>query len=127
MKTVLVVDDEKLIRWTLTQALGPEYVVFTAASVDEALDILGRAPVDAVITDLRMPGLDGFDLVERLRKLRPQVKIFALSAYATDEARRRLREQGVLECLAKPFELAEVLDVLRRHLGPSGHVGARSA
>lgn len=127
MKTVLVVDDEKLIRWTLTQALGPEYVVFTAASVDEALDILGRAPVDAVITDLRMPGLDGFDLVERLRKLRPQVKIFALSAYATDEARRRLREQGVLECLAKPFELAEVLEVLRRHLGPSGHVGARSA
>lgn len=127
MKTVLVVDDEKLIRWTLTQALRPEYIVFTAASVDEALDILGRAPVDAVITDLRMPGLDGFDLVERLRKLQPQVKIFALSAYATEEVRRRLKEQGVLECLAKPFELAEVQDLLRRHLGPSEHVGARSA
>lgn len=116
MKTVLVVDDEKLIRWALSEGLRRDYLVFTAASVEEALNILGRTHVDAVLTDLRMPGLDGLELIERLRSLQPDVKILTISAYATDPVQRHLRERGVSHCISKPFQLSEVLERLRRSL-----------
>jgi CheY-like chemotaxis protein len=81
--------------------------------------------VDAVLTDLRMPGRDGVELIERVRSLQPHVKIFAISAYATEPLRRYLREQGVLQCIPKPFQLSEVLDMLRSSLDPDAECGSK--
>jgi CheY-like chemotaxis protein len=123
-KRVLVVDDEKLIRWALCEALRERYVVYTAASADEALNLMGVAPVDAVITDLKMPGMSGVEFVELVRRRHPGVRLFALSAYATDVVVRHLLSRGVLECVAKPFEVGEVVRMLDRHLGDPAPVAA---
>jgi DNA-binding NtrC family response regulator len=119
MKTVLVVDDESLIRWSLCQALKDHFLVFTAASVDEALDIMGRARVDAVVTDLRMPERDGLDLVEVLRDRHPGVEVFVLTAYASDSVVRHLSRRGVRACIPKPFDVGQVKALLERELGPT--------
>ena len=109
-KTVLVVDDEKLIRWSLCEALRKEYTVYTEASAEEAMNLLGRVPVDIVITDLKMPGMNGLDFIELLRRKHPRVKILAISAYANETLAKHLLSQGVLEVLSKPFEMKQVLD-----------------
>lgn len=127
MKTVLVVDDEKLIRWSLCEALRKNYLIYTAASADEALNLMGRARVDAVITDLKMPGMNGLSFIEELRRRWPDVKIFALSAYASEPMAEHLRSQGVLECLGKPFAVTGILTMLERHLGPQKFAPASTA
>jgi CheY-like chemotaxis protein len=119
MRTILVVDDEKLIRWSLCEALRKDFVVFTAESAEEALNVLGRAPVDAVVTDLRMPGMGGVDFVAEARRRFPDLAIFTISAYATDSVVRLLRSMGVRDCLSKPFDAAELRGLLHRHLDPS--------
>ncbi|HKS17227.1 MAG TPA: response regulator, partial [Planctomycetota bacterium] len=63
MKTVLVVDDEYLLRWALKEGLKDRYRILTAGSVDEAIRILETERVDAVITDIRMPMRSGVELV----------------------------------------------------------------
>ena len=113
-KTVLVVDDEKLIRWSLCEALRKGYSVHTAASAEEAMNLLGRVPADIVITDLRMPGMDGLDLIEVLRRKHPHAKLFAISAYAGDAMVKHLLSRGVLGVLSKPFEMKQVLEMLEK-------------
>lgn len=117
MKTVLVVDDERLIRWSLAQGLKTRYDVITAGSAEEASYVLARAKVDAVVTDLHMPGLEGTDFIAFLRTRYPHLQIFVISAYASEPVARHLREMGVLESVEKPFTLADVTAMLERHLG----------
>jgi DNA-binding NtrC family response regulator len=117
MKTVLIVDDERLIRWSLTQELRDRFTVYTAASVEEAHDILNRVHVDAVVTDLKMPDEDGIRLVEEIRAKRPDVAILVISAYCVPTIRRHLDELGVIASLSKPFKIAEVRALLERALG----------
>jgi DNA-binding NarL/FixJ family response regulator len=119
MKTVLVVDDEYLIRWSLREGLKETFRVLTAGSVMEALDTLAKEPVDAVVTDLRMPGADGMELVEALRAARPSVKIFVISAYGSDAVIDRLFQLDVDGYIRKPFEIELVRDMLETRLrGP---------
>ena len=113
-KRVLVVDDEKLIRWSLCEALRKDYTVYTEASAEEALNLLGRIHADVVITDLKMPGMNGLDFIDLLRRKHPDVKIFAISAYAGDTVTKHLHSRGVLEVLSKPFEMGQVREMLAR-------------
>lgn len=117
MKTLLVVDDEKLIRWALCEGLREKYMVFTAGSAQEAQDIVGRIHVDAVITDLKMPGGDGQELVETLKRGHPKLKIFVITAYAAEAVTKHLLDRGVLACLPKPFEMEAVHRMLEEHFG----------
>lgn len=111
-KTVLVVDDEKLIRWSLCEALRKEYTVYTEASAEEAMNLMSRVPVDIVITDLKMPGMNGLDFIELLSSRYPEVPVFAITAYANETLTRHLHSRGVREVLSKPFDVNQVLAML---------------
>lgn len=126
-KTVLVVDDESLIRWALAQGLREHFEVVTAASADEASYILARQRVDAVVTDLHMPGLEGVEFVDYLVRHHPEAKLFVISAYASEPVARHLSRSGVLESLGKPFEMEDVIAMLERHLGPQRAAEERPA
>ena len=115
-QTILVVDDEKLIRWALCEALRKDYTVYTAASAEEAMNLVGRLDVDVVITDLKMPGMNGLEFIEFLRRKHPQVKVFALSAYAGDALTKQLLAVGVREVFAKPFDMTQLLESLDREV-----------
>lgn len=116
MKTVLVVDDERLIRWALSQGLKSRYDVIAAGSAEEANYILARVKVDAVLTDLHMPGLEGTDFIGFLKSRYPHLQVFVISAYASEPVAKHLREMGVIESLEKPFALEDVIAMLDRHL-----------
>lgn len=116
MKTVLVVDDEFLIRWALIEGLKDRYRILPASSVDEAVRILETESVDAVITDIRMPIRSGVELVKHVRGRHPGVKVFVISAAGTDDDMRRCYEFEVESVLRKPLELPLIRRMMDVHL-----------
>lgn len=105
MKRLMIVDDERSIRESLRFALGDMYEVTTAQSGEECLNLLSRQSHDMVITDYKMSGLNGLQLLESLapKPVRPIVILF--SAYMTPELSRQARQLGASACLSKPFDL----------------------
>lgn len=116
MKTVLVVDDEYLLRWALKEGLKDCYRILTAGSVDEAIRVLEAETVDAVITDIRMPMRSGVELVKHVRGSRPGVKVFVISAVGSDDDMRRCYDCDVEAVLRKPLELPLIRRMVELHL-----------
>jgi hypothetical protein len=116
---ILVVDDEEsvlAVSRTLLQRRG--YRVLAASSGAEALALFRphAHEVALVITDLMMPGMDGTDLVPRLRELAPGLRVIGVSGINHDARLPEFTRLGFAEILAKPYELATLLDAVRRHL-----------
>jgi CheY-like chemotaxis protein len=108
MKTVLVVDDEPSVLFALSEALGDRrrgVRVATAANGVEAVAVLESQPVDLVLTDLRMPDMDGFELLAFLRRNRAELPVILMTALGSDETAARLGTAGSFECLTKPFNV----------------------
>jgi ATP-dependent Lon protease len=114
---VLVVDDEDVARKNLAHALAKEaYDVITASNGEEALDAIARTEVDVVITDLRMPQLDGLALLEKLGTRWPDTKIIMVTGYATVPSAVDAMKRGAFSYIAKPFRLDEVREAVRNAL-----------
>jgi len=110
-KTVLVVDDEPSVLFALSEGLGDRrrgVRVVTAANGIEAVAVLEAEPVDIVLTDLRMPDMDGFELLTFLRRNHPAVPVILMTALGSAETSARLATAGSFECLAKPFHLPDL-------------------
>jgi CheY-like chemotaxis protein len=111
MKTVLVVDDEPSVLFALSEALSDRrrgIRVVTAANGVEAVAVLEAGPVDLVLTDLRMPDMDGFELLTFLRRNNPELPVILMTALGGTETAARLGAAGSLECLTKPFHLPDL-------------------
>jgi two-component system, OmpR family, response regulator PrrA len=117
--TVLVVDDDRSIRDSLVRGLGLEgFAVKAAADGETALDLLGSA--DILVLDLGLPGIDGIEVIRRIRGDGGEVPICVLSARDEVEDRVRGLETGADDYLVKPFALAELvarLNALLRRRG----------
>lgn len=124
---ILLVDDDAAIRAVLGSLLKQEgYEVATAASGGEALALLDKQPIDAVVTDLRMPGMDGMTLLRRVAQAWPDVPVVVLSAHGTVALAVDAMKGGAADFLTKPFEREEVLFVLAKVLRGAAH-GPRRA
>jgi CheY-like chemotaxis protein len=113
--TLLVVDDDPLILRAMTRMLAsyPQPVVaYTAGSGEEALAILAQLHCDVLLSDLFMPGIDGFTLMEQARARQPHLILVAITAERTRETAARCREIGVSGYVAKPLDTSE----LHQHL-----------
>jgi CheY-like chemotaxis protein len=111
MKTVLVVDDEPSVLFALSEGLSDRRSgvrVVTAANGIEAVAVLEGEPVDLVLTDLRMPDIDGFELLTFLRRNHASLPVILMTALGSSEISARLTTAGSFECLAKPFHLPEL-------------------
>ncbi|HEX5068054.1 MAG TPA: sigma-54 dependent transcriptional regulator [Myxococcota bacterium] len=109
MATVLVVDDEKNIRAHLATYLrGQGHRVVQAADAAEALRALDAEDVSLVLSDVRMPGMDGLALLRELRRRRPDAQVVLMTAYATVADAVEAMKQGAFHYLTKPFALDEV-------------------
>lgn len=112
----LVVDDEEDLRYLLRFELEAEgYDVVEAAGGSEALEVLDRQEVDLVLLDLSMPGLDGFAVLEEMRRrgLLPGVRVIAVSAHASEPTVQRALDLGSAGYLYKPFRSSELWDAIR--------------
>ena len=119
-RNVWIVDDDKSIRWVLEKALSMEGIVITGFSDPrEVLDKLKHEKPDVIISDVRMPGLDGISLLEKIKQLAPSVPVIIMTAYSDlDRAVAAFRE-GAFEFLSKPFDVDEVVSLVRRAIHQS--------
>ncbi|MCB1182810.1 sigma-54-dependent Fis family transcriptional regulator [bacterium] len=115
--TILIVDDERRQRETLAQVLaGWGHDVLEAGGGEEALARLDNAAVDLVLSDLRMPGLSGDELLARLRETRPDVDVVLMTAYGTIEGAVAAMRQGAADFVTKPLDLDQLEVVIDRTL-----------
>jgi CheY-like chemotaxis protein len=112
---VLVVDDEGPVRSAVKRMLGHHgFDVTAASSYEEALNLLREAPYEVLLTDLRMNGPDGLELIRATHASSPATRPILMSAYATARDSQMALDLGAVRVLCKPFEPAELLDAVRK-------------
>ena len=116
MAEILVVDDDDIIRETLCELLSDHHACQTAATAEQALAKLQSQPFDVVLTDVSMPGLSGFDLLNRVVQLYPGTPVIIISGLSDQEQAQSLIGMGAFDYLLKPFRLEVVEDSVRRAL-----------
>ncbi len=115
MKPVLlIVDDERSTRNVLTQALEDGYEVYAAANVNVAREIMKSEPVDILLTDLRLGGESGMDLIDYAQRLEPPPTCIMMTAYGSQDTAAEAKKHGAYYFLTKPLNLDEVELLLRR-------------
>lgn len=110
---LLVVDDEKIFLANLEYVLNKEgYDVVGIQSGPVALERLEKEQFNVVVTDLRMPKVDGMDILERCQKLHPDTQVIMITGYATIDSVIEAMEKGAYCHIAKPFRLSDVRKVV---------------
>ncbi|HKK16493.1 MAG TPA: response regulator, partial [Gammaproteobacteria bacterium] len=112
---VWIVDDDKSIRWVLEKALSRADVNISSFSDPrQVLERIQYETPDVLISDIRMPGLDGISLLEKIKEHSPEVPVIIMTAYSDlDRAVSAFRE-GAFEYLSKPFDVDEVVSLVKR-------------
>jgi two-component system nitrogen regulation response regulator GlnG len=120
-RTILIADDDRAIRTVLSQALGRSgYNVRATSSAGTLWRWVEDGEGDLVITDVVMPDENGLDLVPRIRRVRPDLRVVVMSAQSTFMTAVKAAQRGAFEYLPKPFDLKELLAVVERALaGPA--------
>lgn len=113
METILVVDDERSMRDLLANIIGQEdrTIVF-ASGGKEALQELGRNKIDLILTDIRMPDMDGFELIRKTHETYPDLPIITLTAYASTETAVQALRAGAYDYVVKPFPIEELQKIV---------------
>lgn len=111
MKHVLIVEDEKTVQLTILDGLRKyenEFRILSAENGIVAKEILEKLAVDLIVTDLKMPGMDGFELLSYIRKNRPYLPVIVMTAFGNPELETWLRSVGVFAYLEKPIDFTEL-------------------
>ncbi|MDA0590950.1 MAG: sigma-54 dependent transcriptional regulator [Planctomycetota bacterium] len=120
MSHVLVVDDEPAICWSLRELLRDDgHEVTIASSAEEAIAAAGSKRPDAIVLDVRLPGMDGLSAMAKLKKVSGSAPIIVMTAFGNLETAVRAVDEGAFDYLTKPFELDEAADAIRRALALS--------
>ena len=115
MNKILIVDDELNMRLVLTAMLKKEgYEIASAADGSEALSILKSGPIDAVITDLKMPNVDGMELLNHMNDKHPAIPVIIITAHGTVATAVEALKKGALDYITKPFDLDELKNVISK-------------
>ncbi len=113
-KRVLVVEDDRVIKSSLQRVLATEECqIDSAATAQEGLLKFNQDPYDFVLTDLKLPDMDGIEMVAQMRRRAADLPFVVLSAYAEKEDALRALKMGALEFFQKPFDVQQVLNVAR--------------
>lgn len=116
-RSVLIVDDEKNILLTLSQSLEVlQLETDTAINGEEALTKLKEKDFGLILLDLRMPGIDGMEVLRQVREIRPDIRIIMISAYGTIEVAVEAMKLGAVDFIQKPFSPEEVRALVSRVL-----------
>ena len=114
---VWIIDDDRSIRWVLEKALLREDIpCMTFSSASDALRELERSQPGAVLSDIRMPGVSGLELLQALRERLPKVPLIVMTAYSDLDSAVAAFQGGAFEYLPKPFDVDQALDLVRRAL-----------
>jgi two-component system response regulator PilR (NtrC family) len=113
MTTILIVDDEKSMREFLKILLVKEgYKVITARDGDQALELMQNSPADLVISDIRMPGISGLELLARIKDNDEDVPVIMITAFASPNDAVQAMKSGAYDYISKPFNVDEIKSVI---------------
>lgn len=107
-RKVLIVDDSKPLRQGLALMLSDEYQIAAASTGEEALELVDQFQPDALLLDLRLPGLDGETVLRKLAVDRPHIRVLVISALGGPDLWRRLHRLGARDYLLKPFSVNDL-------------------
>lgn len=113
MQTILVVDDELSMREFLKILLEKEgYRILTAADGTEALSLAGQNPIDLVVSDIRMPGISGLELLAALKEKNADLPVIMITAFASPDDAVTAMKNGAFDYITKPFNVDEIKSVI---------------
>ena len=113
---ILVVDDEPAVRFSLVELLSEDHQLREAEDGPTALAALAGEPADLVLTDLRMPGMDGLTLLERARAAHPETLFVLITAQGDERTAVRALKLGAWDYVPKPFDNDEIRALVQRAL-----------
>ena len=129
LKKVLIVDDEETLTWSMAKSLAKDrdkYEVIIANNGKEALNLLKTNKIDLVISDIRMPDINGLDLLVKIKKENPEIKVIIMTAYGSSDVQREASRRGSLFYVEKPFEISDIrkiiVDLIGKKKGFQGKV-----
>lgn len=119
MRTILLIDDERNFLKSLADALK-DYVedwnIVTAENGKQGVEVFESQPVDIIVTDLKMPVMDGFELLSYVRRKAPRIPVIVMTAGGCADVDERLDAIGSAWCLRKPFKISEMASTISRQL-----------
>ncbi|TEU14269.1 MAG: response regulator [Anaerolineales bacterium] len=118
-KRILIVDDEKKVAFFLQESLedlGDNYEVVSAETAEAALQQIESQPFDLIITDLRMPGINGLELMQRVRAISPETRTILITAYGSDEVEAEARRLQAYSYFTKPFHIEDFIETVQEAL-----------
>ncbi|MEA0553960.1 response regulator [Lysinibacillus irui] len=117
MKRLLIVDDQQGIRLLLNEVLKKEgYITYLAANGSEALKYADEQKMDCVLLDMKIPGMDGIEILKRLKEKFPKLPVFMMTAYGELDVVKEALELGAIRYFTKPFDIFEVRDEVNKAL-----------
>lgn len=116
-RKILIVDDQFGIRVLLNEIFQKEgYKTYTAANGKQALDIADKVSPQLVILDLKIPGMDGLEILKRLKKNSPDIKVMIMTAYGELGMIQEAMINGALTHFTKPFDIDEFLKAVKKEI-----------
>lgn len=114
---ILIVDDQYGIRILLNEVFQKAgYQTFQAANGFQALEIVDKHSPDLVLLDMKIPGMDGIEILKRMRVVEPDIRVIIMTAYGELDMIQEAKDLGALTHFAKPFDIDEIRDAVRKHL-----------
>ena len=110
--SILIVDDEAGPRESLRMILKPMYDVHTAENGQEAINFISQKKVDLVTLDLNMPGLSGIEVLQEIKKLKPDIEVLIVTAYGTLSNVQEAIRLGARDFISKPFNVADIIAIV---------------
>ncbi|RLB04761.1 MAG: hypothetical protein DRG50_08345 [Deltaproteobacteria bacterium] len=118
-KKVLVVDDEETLTWSMTKTLAKDkdkYELIIANTGKEALQAMQEDHIDVVVTDVRMPDINGLELLTKIREKYPWTKVIIMTAYGSSEVQKEATKRGSYYYIEKPFEISDIRALILKAL-----------
>jgi nitrogen regulation protein NR(I) len=116
MQTILIVDDDKSIRYSLKRMLEENFSVITAQNGEEALDRVRENPPDLIIMDIKMPGRNGIDVLKEIKSIDPKSLAIIMTAYGTTETAIEAMKYGAFDYILKPFPIPQMKGLVEKAL-----------
>src|SRR3990167_10629227 len=115
--SILVVDDEQQIRDLLKEIFTHEgYVCDAVPSGEQAVDRMGEKEYDLVVTDLKLPGIDGMEVLKQAVKLHPETKVVFITGFGTVDNALEAMKSGAFDYILKPFKINAILPIIQKAL-----------
>ena len=116
MQTILIVDDDKSIRYSLKRMMEEKYSILTAQNGEEALDRVKENSPDLIIMDIKMPGRNGIEVLKEIKSIDPKSLVIIMTAYGTTETAIEAMKYGAFDYILKPFPIPQMKGLVEKAL-----------